>query len=141
MSATLVAAACVPISASPPQQVNATNPSVTYTYSGDAELIAANQKATAFCAPYQGSPQATSITTMQDGGKAAVFECVKPAAIVVQSPQNFNLTSTYQTDQELLAAARNAHLYCISTGMPGLTTSTTTSANGNRTVAFQCTQG
>jgi hypothetical protein len=127
---------------SPPEQVSASNPTVTYAYHGDEELIKANQQAQVFCDRYQGAPHAISISATADGGKSAVFECQKaqPAMIVLVPPSSY-LSASYQTDQELLSASRNARLYCLNTGLRGLTTSIRPNAIAGNTVTFQCSAG
>jgi hypothetical protein len=79
---------------------------------------------------------------MQDGGKSAVFECVKtPPRLVMVAPASTYLTVSYQTDQQLLDASRNARAYCMNNGMRGLTTNITQNAYGGSTAAFQCSPG
>jgi hypothetical protein len=135
------ATACAPLP-SPPVQVSARNPSVTYTYRGDEELIQANQRAAAFCLPYHSIPNATRITNTPDGGKSAIFECLQaPPSVAFQTPYNPNVSFSYQTDQQLLDATRNARIYCLNNGSSGLTTNTNINASGVRTAAFQCTAG
>ncbi len=124
---------------SSPQQVSASNPTVTYVYHGDEELIRANQQAMAFCDPYHGTPHAVSIASTGDGGKSAVFECLKTQpAVVVLEPARSYLSASYQTDQEFLNASRNARLYCMNSGMRGLTTSIHPNPISGNTVTFQC---
>lgn len=132
-------AACGPVT-SPPQQVKATSPSVTYKYMGDTELIRANQKAELFCAPYQSVPQTTSFTTDPDGSKVVTFECIKtpPTTVATVVPPATGLTYTYVTDQELVTASRNAQAYCMNTNMTPVISTITTNVNGSRTVVFQC---
>ena len=62
----------------PPQQVQASNPTVTYKYRGDQELVSAQQNASAFCARYQSVPQTASLTNDSNGNRVVVFECVPP---------------------------------------------------------------
>jgi hypothetical protein len=136
-----ITTACTPV-ASLPAQVAATNPTVTYNYHGDAALIEANRRAMSFCSPYQSSPQAASVTDASGGGKTVIFQCVKaPPPVMSQTPYSPNINSTYQTDQELLNASQNAQAYCLNNGKPGLTSKTSTSASGVKTVEFACGTG
>ena len=59
------------------QPVQSSNPSVTYNYRTDQELLQANQNATTYCSPYQTVPRTVSITNNADGSKAVHFECVR----------------------------------------------------------------
>jgi hypothetical protein len=132
----LLVASCGPMQSSP-QQVQATNPTVTYKYRSDQELVQTNQRASEFCSQYQSAPRAVQFATDPDGGRVVIFECVQMAAAPV--PQsNPNLTYTYQTDQELLDASRNAQMYCSSNGSQEVISNVVTNANGTRTVIFQC---
>jgi hypothetical protein len=71
---TLAACATFPSSQQP---VQSSNPSVTYNYRTDQELLRANQNATAYCSPYQTVPRTVSMTNNPDGSKAVLFECVR----------------------------------------------------------------
>jgi hypothetical protein len=131
-------ASCAPMYPSP-QQVQSSNPSVTYTYHTDQDLLQVNQSAATFCTRYQSVPQATNFTTDQAGNKVVVFQCVPPAAAAAAPMQpNPNLTYSYQTDQQLLEASRNAQTYCASRGSQQVTSRIVTNPDGTRTVAFQC---
>jgi hypothetical protein len=134
----LLPAACVP-QYSAPQQVQSSNPTVTYTYNSDQDLIQANQTAATFCSRYQAVPRAANFTTNQDGNKAVIFECVPTTAPVAAAPQfNPNVAYSYRTDQELLDASRNAQAYCMNNGSRQVTSNIVTNADGSRTVTFQC---
>jgi hypothetical protein len=134
----LLMAACAPLS-SPPRQVQASNPSVTYKYRGDQELLQANQNAATFCNRYQSVPRTANFANDPDGSKVVVFECVQTAtAMASPPPSNPNLTYSYRTDQELLDASRNAQTYCMNNGSQQVISNIVTNANGTRTVAFQC---
>ena len=58
------------------QPVQASNPSVSYKYRTDQELLIASQNATTYCGQYP-APQAATITNNADGSKTAVLECVR----------------------------------------------------------------
>ena len=104
----LMVASCAPQYSSP-QQMQASNPSVTYKYHNDQELLQVNQSASAFCNQYRAVPRPASFTNGQDGSKVVVFECVQNTMPMSSPPQyNPNLTYNYRTDQELLDASRNA---------------------------------
>jgi hypothetical protein len=123
------------------QQVEATNPSVTYEYAGDSQLLEAQQKAVAFCAQYQSSPRPARITSSSDGGSNnVVFEC-DPNLPVTAPPvvTGSDLAYSYRNDQELLAAWRNAETYCTGTGRQAAVPDIHTNPDGSKTVVFRCT--
>ncbi|MBI1209197.1 MAG: hypothetical protein GC191_18145 [Azospirillum sp.] len=139
VSVALLAAACAPLH-SPPEQVRATNPSVTYKYLGDQELLVANQKAMAYCSGYNSTPQTLSITESADGSKTVVFECIATTPILTTArTYNSNLVYSYRTDQDLLDASRNAQIYCLNNGWQGAVSTGVTHANGSGTASFRCT--
>ena len=120
------------------QPVQSTNPSVTYNYRTDQELLKANQNATTYCSQYQTTPRTAGLTNKQDGSKTVVFECVR-TALSAPAPVNPNLTYTYRTDQELVQASQTASAYCLQNGSQQPTTSRlTTNSDGTRTATFQC---
>jgi hypothetical protein len=121
------------------QPVQASNPSVTYKYRTDQELLTASQNATTYCGQYQTAPRAATITNNADGSKTAVFECVRTAVPAPPpAPVNPNLSYTYRTDQELVQASQTASAYCQRYGSLPMTSSMTTNADGSRTATFQC---
>ena len=123
------------------QQVEATNPSVTYEYAGDTQLLEAQQKAVAFCSQYQSTPRPARITSSSDGGaNNVVFEC-DPNLPVTAPPvvTGSDLTYSYRNDQELLAAWRNAETYCTGTGRQAAVPDVHTNPDGSKTVVFRCT--
>ncbi|HWN15985.1 MAG TPA: hypothetical protein VNU02_19120 [Candidatus Dormibacteraeota bacterium] len=131
---TLAACAQLPSSQQP---VQASNPSVTYGYRTDQELLRASQNATTYCGQYQTAPRAATITNNADGSKTAVFECVRTAALT--PPVNPNLSYTYRTDQELVQASQTASAYCLGNGSQPMTSSSMmANSDGTRTVTFQC---
>ena len=125
---------------SSPQAVQATNPSVTYNYRTDQELVTANQNAATFCSQYQTAPRTYNITSNSDGTKTVVFECVRTtAALPAPAPvPPAPLTYSYRTDQELVQASQTASAYCAQNGALPMTSRVTTNADGSRTVTFQC---
>lgn len=133
----LTISSCAPMYSSP-QQVEASNPTVTYTYRSDNELIEANRNAMTFCNRYQATPQTTSITDTPDGRKNVVFECVPTSSSAYTSTTSTNLTHSYRTDQELLEASRRAQVYCMNNGSQQAVSSITTNVDGTRTVTFRC---
>ena len=119
------------------QPVQSSNPSVTYNYRNDQELLRANQNATAYCSQYQTSPRTVNIANNPDGSKAVVFECVRttlPAPAPVTPSQSY----TYRTDQELVQASQAAGAYCKTYGSQPMTSSMVTNSDGTKTVTFQC---
>jgi len=140
MLAGLGLAACTPQYSSP-QQVQASNPTVTYKYRTDQELVQANQNAATFCTRYQAVPRTANFTNDPDGSKVVVFECVQTSPAPAPQPQpqfNPNLTYNYRTDQELLDASRNAQIYCANNGAQQAISNIVTNANGTKTITFQC---
>jgi hypothetical protein len=118
------------------QPVQSSNPSVTYNYRTDQELLQANQNAMAFCSPYQTTPRTSSITNNADGSKAVHFECVRttmPAPAPIPPSQSY----TYRTDQELVQASQTARASCPNPSSP-MTSSIATNSDGTKTVTFQC---
>ena len=75
MATGLLAAGCV-VRPSGPVAVAAANPSITYVYHNDDELLQANQSAAGYCAQYQASPRTARLDDGPDG-RIAVFECVQ----------------------------------------------------------------
>ena len=133
-------AACTQMPSSQ-QPVQASNPTVTYNYRTDQELLRANQNATAYCGQYQTAPRAATLTTNNaDGSKTAVFECVRTTAAPAPTPVvNPNLSYTYRTDQELVQASQTASAYCLRNGSQSMTSSSVlANSDGTRTVTFQC---
>ncbi len=138
--ATVAVASCVPSHSL--QQVETTNPSVTYEYRGDQELLQAQQNAVTFCNQYQSAPRPARFTSGPNGaGNNVVFECDPnlPAAVALQQASGPNLTYSYRTDQELLDASRSAQTYCMVNGSQVAVSNIGTNADGSRTVMFQCT--
>ncbi|MGE0255387.1 MAG: hypothetical protein AB7N54_05445 [Alphaproteobacteria bacterium] len=131
-------AACV-APQQPPTAVAASNPTVSYSYRGDEQLLQASSKANAYCAQYQTSPHAISNTQAPDGTRTVVFECVKPAmpapAPVAAAPV---MTYTYRTDAELLDASRSAEAYCAARGPRTTSANIVTNGDGSKTVTFRC---
>ena len=138
--ATVVVASCAPSHSL--QQVKASNPSVTYEYRGDQELLQAQQNAVTFCNQYQAAPRPARFTSgPNDGRNHVVFECDPslPAAAPPQQALGSHLTYTYRTDQELLDASRSAQTYCMNNGSQQAVSNIGTNSDGSRTVMFQCT--
>ena len=132
-----VVTACAPLPSPTSQQpVQTTNPSVTYNYRTDQELLQANQNATTYCARYQAAPRTMNITNNTDGSKAARFDCV-PTAFPAP-PANPNLSYTYRTDQELVQTSQTAGAYCLKNGSQPMTSTMVNNADGTRTVTYQC---
>jgi hypothetical protein len=136
----LMVAACTP-QYQPAQQVQASNPTVTYQYYTDGELLQVNQTAAGFCNQYQALPRAASFTVNPDNSKQVVFECVPPTATMAAmapAPYGRDLTYNFQSDQELLTASMSARAYCRNLGSQQVTSSIVPNLNGTNTVTFQC---
>lgn len=139
--AALAAASCTASSSSESvQQVRASNPTVTYEYGDDEELLKAQQEAVTFCSQYQAGPRAAQISSGADGrSNTVVFEC-DPNLPTTAPPQvtGSDLAYAYRSDQELLEASRNAHTYCTDNGWQQAVPSIRTNSDGSKTVMFQC---
>ena len=135
----LLVTACTP-QYLPPQQVQASNPTVTYRYYTDGELLQVNQTAVTFCNQYQASPRAATFAANPDGSKQVVFECVQPTAAMAMAPAPYvpNMTYTFSSDQELVADSQTAHAYCMSIGAQQMTSNIIANVGSIRTVTFQC---
>jgi hypothetical protein len=117
------------------QPVQSSNPSVTYNYRTDQELLRANQNATAYCSPYQTVPRTVSMTNNPDGSKAVLFECVRTT---LPAPAPPSQSYSYRTDQELVQASQTASAYCPKYSSQPMTSSIVTNSDGTKTVTFQC---
>jgi len=140
--ALLLMASCVSTRSSSPQQVEVSNPTVTYKYRDDVELVEANQRAITYCAQYQSLPQAQSFSRDTDGRNIVIFECLPSASLPVAPLRepNADLRYDYRTDQELLDLSRNAQVYCLNSGAPEMDSNIVVNANGSKTVTFRCSQ-
>lgn len=133
-------AACAEVS---PEQVHSSNPSVTYNYNTDQQLLQAKQKAATFCRRYQSTaPGLGAITKNPDGTKRVSFECVPVAAMppmtaMATPPAAAPFTYTYHTGPELLMGSQDAQAYCFKYGEHSRAT-ITTNPDGSKTAAFQC---
>ena len=119
------------------EPVQSTNPTVTYNYRTDQELLQANQNATTYCNQYQTIPRTTNITINPNGSKAVAFECVR-TTLPVPVPTTPSQSYTYRTDQELVQASQTAGAYCLQYSSQPMTSSIITNPNGTKTVTFQC---
>lgn len=138
LAAGLIVASCV-AQRSAPEQVETTNPTVTYKYRTDDDLIQAGQRATTYCNRYQSIPRTVSFGNDTEGEKVVIFDCVPASApMAPRSEFNPNLTYNYRSDQELVDAARNAQIYCMNRGSQQVVSNIVTNANGTKTVTFYC---
>ena len=71
----LAVTACVPAHTEP-VAVAASNPTITYVYHNDGELLQANDEASGYCAQYQAGPHLVRYDQGPDG-RIAVFECIQ----------------------------------------------------------------
>jgi hypothetical protein len=139
-AATALAAALVASCSShefAPTQIQASNPTVTYKYHNDDELVQTNQLASEFCSHYQSMPRAERFTKDSDHDNVVVYECVATSR---SNMPNFNpdLTYTYRTDQEILDGSQNAQAYCVNKGSSQVASHIERNNDGTRTVTFQC---
>lgn len=136
--AAVMMVSCMPTRPSSPRQVATTNPSVTYQYRNDDELIQANQRAMTYCQQTQSLPQATSFSNDANGRHIVVFECVPDVQRAQTHYAEAPLRYDYRTDRELLEASRNAQIYCSSIGQPQIESNIVINSDGSRTVTFRC---
>ncbi len=86
LAAGVLLTACAP-RYSAPVQVQASNPTVTYEYRNDQELLQANQNAAGFCNQYQSVPRTVRFGEGHNG-RVVVYECVQAlAAAPMPAPQ------------------------------------------------------
>ena len=134
-------AACGPIHSAGPEQVHAANPSVTYNYSTDQELIQAADRASVFCSQYQArTMRSGTISQNPDGTNSVAFECVPVTAsapAVAAAPPAAPMTYSYRSSQDLLTASQNAEAYCLRQGKRS-TATVTTNPDGTKAATFQC---
>lgn len=136
--AVLLVAACAP-QHSAPTQTQSTNPTVTYTYRGDEELVQANEKAMTYCGQYRSAARTARIDTASDGSKTVVFDCVATAPNLATSQvYNPDYPYNYRTDEDLLGVTQSADSYCSSNGSQRALTTINTDSNGTRTITFRC---
>jgi len=135
MTATLMLAGCGS-SRHEPETVSAKNPTVTYKYHDDQELLRANQNAVTFCNQYKSVPRTLRLEH-GDGGREAVFECVPASSVTTVQTFTPDTPYTYRSDEELLDTSRSAQRYCTAHG--GQATETiTTAPDGSRSVTYSC---
>jgi putative hemolysin len=136
--AVLLVSACAP-QHSAPTQTSSTNPTVTYKYRGDEELMQASEKANAYCAQYHATAQTYRIDTESDGSRTAVFQCVAlPTNMASAQVYNPNYPYNDNTDQDLLGVTQSADLYCANSGGQRAVTTINTDINGTKTITFRC---
>ncbi len=139
----LMIASCASTRSSP-EQVAASNPTVTYEYRNDDELIQANQRAITFCNQYQALPRAQSFDNSEEHHMhRVIFECVGASSFASAPPRqsSSDLTYNFRTDQELLDVSRDAQVYCLNSGAPEMDSNIVIHSNGSKTVTFRCSQG
>jgi len=138
--AALLTVSCV-APRSEPQQISVSNPSTTYKYRNDDELIQANKRAMTYCDKYNSFPQTEHFGRDSDGSNIVVFECLPGTATVTQRQLNSDLTYNFRTDQELLDVSREAQVYCLNNGQPEMDSDIVVHSNGRKTVTFSCNRG
>lgn len=139
----LTVAACTPPGAGP-SQTQANNPTVTYAYQSDQDLIQANRAATTHCARYSAAAQTLRFSSEPNGSRSVIFECVPavpvaaPAVAQVLPPAAPGLSFTYTLDQELLQGSRTAQMQCANAGLQYALIGIAANGNGTKTATFQC---
>jgi hypothetical protein len=140
MAAAVMTASCASTPQSAPREVAANNPTVTYEYRNDDELIQANERAVSFCQPYQTLPQAQHFSENSDHQKIVIFECVSTVQTAPIRQPDSELRYNYRNDQELLDVSRNAQIQCRNSGRPDMSSDVAVNADGSRSVTFHCNQ-
>lgn len=130
---------------SSPQQVAESNPTVTYSYRNDDELIQAGQRAVIYCNQQQTRSQsvAESFQTTTGGDNTVTFECVPESSgpTTTRSPQtSSDLSYSFRTDQELLNASKEAQRYCMGQGSAEVISEIVTQSDGSKSVTFRCSR-
>lgn len=138
MAAAVLTASCASTPSSSPRQVAENNPTVTYQYRTDDELIQANQRAISFCEPYRTLPRAQHFSENSEHQKTVVFECVSSMQIAPIRQPDSELRYDYRSDQELLDVSRNAQIQCRDSGRPEMSSSVVVNPDGSRSVTFHC---
>jgi len=139
--AALMLTSCATSSRSSPQQVEMSNPTVTYKYRNDDELIQANQRAVTFCQERQSWPQSQNFSLDSSGHNIVVFECVPSSSLPTTNSMQLSgsdIRYDFRTDQELLEVSRNAQIYCLNNGAPEMDSNIVVNSNGSKTVTFRC---
>jgi len=136
--AAVMTVSCASTLSSSPRQVAANNPTVTYQYRNDDELIQANQRATSFCEPYRALPHAQHFSADSEHQKIVVFECVSSMQTAPISQPNSELRYDYRSDQELLDVSRNAQVQCRNSGRAEMSSDIVVHSDGSRSVTFHC---
>ncbi len=135
-AATLMLAGCGS-SRHEPEAVAAANPTITYKYHGEQELVQASNNASTYCSQYKAAPRTVRIERDSDP-HVVVFECVPvsapPATVQTFTP---NTPYVYRSDEELLDTSRNARNYCVAHGGQPVET-ITNNPDGTRSVAYSC---
>lgn len=129
-------AACAPVR-EPPQQVQATTPTVSYSYSTDDGLVEANGKAQTYCAQYASTPVLHgSIIDNSDGTRTVTFQCVQstPVATTLAPPAS---RYRYSADAEFVQALRTADQYCAQRGQRA-STHIVANPDGTKTMTYEC---
>jgi hypothetical protein len=141
----VAAAACTSANHSA-EEVQSSPPEVSYEYTTDEGLIAANAKAREFCSQYSSSPTIRGSITQGSGDtKIVTFECLKVTQVLtpttpvqVYSPPTAPPRGyTYYSDADLLHAVQSADAFCARTGQTA-SSSITTNPDGVKVLTFQC---
>ncbi len=120
------------------REVAAANPTVTYHYRGDQELLTANTQAVTYCTQYKSTPRTLRIDR-GDEGRTVVFECVPTTSVTtVQTTIAPGTAYAYRTDEELLDTSRSARMYCMNHGGGQAVETVTTAPDGTRNVTYSC---
>ena len=120
-----------------PKQVQAANPTVTYKYHNDSELVQTNDLATQYCSQYGSVPRSLRFGH-DEGADLVVYECVTAWHPTLAPNYSLERSYTYRTDQELLSGSQDARAYCMANGSTRVVSNIVRNDDGTRTVMFQC---
>ncbi|MEX1306316.1 MAG: hypothetical protein WEA84_14265 [Rhodovibrionaceae bacterium] len=123
------------------KQVDTRNPTVTYEYRGDSELLQAQSRAAEFCRQYGKGADSGRISSGSGYGVQLVsFECDSELAGNLASGESAesNLTYSYRTDQDLLNASQQAGAYCIERNSDLAVSDLRNNSDGSKTIVFRC---
>jgi hypothetical protein len=140
VSAVLAAILLAGCSSSEPKAVQATNPTITFQYRGDDELIRANQSAADYCAQYRSVPQTSRFEDSRDG-RTVIFECTPTASDVPRTRvrgYDPDIPYGYRGDQDLMDAAHDAQLYCREHYQARAVSAVWVAPDGTKTTSYRC---
>lgn len=124
------------------QTVQEDAPSVTYKYTDDEGLVDATIKAETYCREYNAWPTNAGMRVDADGSGEVTFHCNQTRAETYagtrQLPSDVTVDYTYRDERALIDATTQAQRHCASYGAEARSRTVGTTADGTRTVVFEC---